>query len=891
MKKKIFLFIAVLAMLTCLFAIVANAETPSLYIQFDVKLSGNDNYTTAYVQNPEAGNPRVNLTFDFYSDLEFTQVIDKNNIVAMDFSGATHYGNSKDYVDRFTTADASVYPNCTEIKWFSRTFTKTPSNTFNGWTQLKKFDFGCITVIDYGFLANTGLEEVVIPASVTVLNNGVFQNCASLKTVKIEGGITSMGSNQFGGCTSLTSLDLGSSTMLGENMCNGCTSLTSVTVPSTVTEVKSQAFYNCTGLTSVKISEGVSCVGESMFYNCSALTSISLPSTITEIKGGAFKECTALTSITIPENVTKIGNAAFHKAGITSLHIPAKVEYLGYQVAEESKIVSLTFAENSSLKHIDHRAFMKCTSLEGVVIIPDGVEDIEYGLFSSCSKLKAVKIPDSVYKSTETGAFFSSCSSLEYVQLSKNLTTISGSMFENCSSLKAISIPEGVTIMGNKSLRNCQSLQAIYLPSTLTALGVASSGDDKGVFYQSKNIYFVQEEFNVFNGNELIGDNFIMPEKPNVYYMPKNLNFLGNSEFQNCNKLNSYIVFPEGVTSAAGCVQGAFHHVGNSTSPVTVIFLGDMTAFNIRQNDASYSNISFVFANPNDKDLNSLTLTIGSSGTNKLQTNTYIHFCASNVVYDLSTFKAENNTVYTVLETDFAKTTEKQQHIAEPSKTVVTDPTCIKGRGETMYCFCGAYIGFTEVEGTSLGHDYNVANGAKNLSIVYENYLANGILKTQCSRCDVTEESTANAIITSFKGYSLKENGNGITFGYTLDLDALALYNEVNNTSLEYGFVVAAKAFVQGDAPLNDDGSVAKTSQGNVVKVNISSINYTAADFKLTGTWNTMVDLDGDNVDETDIKTVEFYMSGYIYDGSVSYISNNEATSTTANVITYNNIP
>ena len=42
MKKKIFLFVAVLAMLTCFFAVVASAETPSMYIEFGARFPGSD---------------------------------------------------------------------------------------------------------------------------------------------------------------------------------------------------------------------------------------------------------------------------------------------------------------------------------------------------------------------------------------------------------------------------------------------------------------------------------------------------------------------------------------------------------------------------------------------------------------------------------------------------------------------------------------------------------------------------------------------------------------------------------------------------------------------------------------------------------------------------------
>ena len=838
MKKKIFLFIVILAVLTCLFAVVANAETPSKYIEFGAKFPGSDEYITVYTENAESSsNPRINFaTKKFYSDVDFTNEVDMSTATGIDFSV------TKTYVDRVQgnavtrmTKPSSPLTNCVEVKWFlaGMPTVSYDGSFFQGWTSLKSFDFGNATAIADNTFQNCGFETITIPATITSFGGSAFRECQNLKSVKIEGVVTKFG--------------------------NGNT------------------FYNCPLLESVEISEGVTFIPESMFYKCSALKNVSLPTSITEIKGSAFRECTALTSITIPEKVTKIGNLAFYKAGILSLHIPASVESLGYQVAEESAIVSLTFAENSNLTFIDHRAFMNCKSLEGVVILPDGLEEIDYGLFSSCVKLKAVKIPDSVTKYTENTAMFAGCSSLEFVQLSKNVDTIPGSMFENCSSLKAISIPEGVKYINGKALRNCKNLQAIYLPSTLERMGITDSGTDKGAFYQSNNVYFVQEPFDVFNGNELIGDSFVMPEKPNVYYMPENLNSLGNSEFQDCKKLNSYIVFPESVTSASGCSQGAFHGVGNSTSPVTVVFLGDMTAFNIRQNDATYSNISFVFANPNDKDLNSLTITIGSSGTNKLQTNTYMYFCAGDVVYDLGTFKAPNSTVYTVLETDFAKTTDKQSHVAEPSKTVVTDPTCLKGRGEKMYCYCGAEAGFVEVEGTALGHEYDTEKGATKLSVAYENYLEKGTLNVECARCDVCADFDVAPIIADFKGFSVNYDGDAITFGYVFNNDAIKEFEEVNKTTLEFGFVAGVKALLGDKMPL-DEGAT------NVVKAEINKAEYQATDFVLRGNWDRKVTI---NEEEVDIKNVEFYMAGYMICGDTVVYLNWGGSSSSAGYITF----
>ena len=43
------------------------------------------------------------------------------------------------------------------------------------------------------------------------------------------------------------------------------------------------AFYGCTGLTSISISEGVTSIGERAFYICRNLTSITIPASVTSV--------------------------------------------------------------------------------------------------------------------------------------------------------------------------------------------------------------------------------------------------------------------------------------------------------------------------------------------------------------------------------------------------------------------------------------------------------------------------------------------------------------------------------------------------------------------------------------------------------------------------------
>ena len=153
-------------------------------------------------------------------------------------------------------------------------------------------------------------------AEVTKKSSGKYSGSITIpESVEYEGAsysVTSIGSEAFYGCSGLTSVTIPNSvTSIGWYAFSGCSGLTSVTVPNSVTSIGSFTFSGCSGLTSVTIPNSVTSIEMQAFYGCSGLTSLTIPNSVTSIGEAAFWGCSGLTSVTIGSGVKSIGSKAF----------------------------------------------------------------------------------------------------------------------------------------------------------------------------------------------------------------------------------------------------------------------------------------------------------------------------------------------------------------------------------------------------------------------------------------------------------------------------------------------------------------------------------------------------------------------------------------------------
>lgn len=155
---------------------------------------------------------------------------------------------------------------------------------------------GCVNLTSVTQVGSS--DEAMFPASVTSIGNYAFEGCGKLNVKFGEAkALTTIGDNAFYGCISLQHVEFASSgfalgyigkeafmesgvsvvdlegtqvTEIGYSAFEGCAPLFKLTLPETIEIININAFYGCTNLRDVFVSDNanITFIGGGAFYNC-----------------------------------------------------------------------------------------------------------------------------------------------------------------------------------------------------------------------------------------------------------------------------------------------------------------------------------------------------------------------------------------------------------------------------------------------------------------------------------------------------------------------------------------------------------------------------------------------------------------------------------------------
>ena len=309
-----------------------------------------------------------------------------------------------------------------------------------------------------------------------------------MTSVTIPNSVTSIGSGVFYDCSGLTSVNISDleawcKINFGDYSANPLyyakklylngELLIELVIPDSIKEIKNYAFWGCSSLTSIIIPNSVTSIGESAFYGCSGLTSVTIPNSVTSIGGRAFSGCSGLTSVTIPNSVTSIGESAFYGcSGLTSVTIPTSVTSIGYSAFYRcTGLTSVIFnAENcKTMGSESSPVFENCTKLSSVAI-GENVKNIPSYAFSGCTGLTSVNILD-----------LEAWCKINFAEVNSNPLFFAKNLYLNGELLTELVIPDSIKEIKNHAFSGCSSLTNVIIPNSVTSIGSSAFRDCSGL--------------------------------------------------------------------------------------------------------------------------------------------------------------------------------------------------------------------------------------------------------------------------------------------------------------------------------------------------------------------------------------------------------------------------
>ena len=502
MKKKLLLFLVIVAAVACLFTLSASAESVHEgKVDLNATVTLNDTNKTVLKLFDAEGNALI-----WY--------IDANSETGYSSIRADANTTGGPYVQYKTSWKGNIGSE-TAYQVGTVSITDANGKTFDN-KQIVVFN-----IMDDDVLVNEGYTGNPVNCF-----SCTFQSCTNLQYAYLRLDTIALYAKAFDGCSNLVYANLPDLTNLkhinGGNTFNNCTKLFAgqeldLTKTSLILCTGDGAF-NKAAFTTIKLPDTVTTI-DGYTFQYSEMTSFRFPSGLTSMapsvyNAGPFLGCAKLTTVTNFENtkITSICTKAFAGSGITSIKIPSTVKSIGNYAFQDCKsLVNVDFSAATNLTTIATASFENCSALGRVDLQSTAITTIGNCAFNN-SGMTYLALPSTLKDLAGGNSHFKGNKLTEVVGLEDTqITEISHSMFRGQSNwnpekivlpntvtkictygladvkMYNISLGAGVTQLDDEAFTGCSNLQNVYMPGVATLNGSPFNGKGVRFFVTSED--------------------------------------------------------------------------------------------------------------------------------------------------------------------------------------------------------------------------------------------------------------------------------------------------------------------------------------------------------------------------------------------------------------------
>lgn len=414
------------------------------------------------------------------------------------------------------------------------------------------------------------LTRVLIPDTVTFIDDDAFRGCQSLVKLTIPKNVARIDNDAFFGCESLGELILdGSLPYIGLNAFALCDeSLYTAEGSLTYIAANGNPHAILFRATDIFISEAhlngnTLIIAQSAFADRESLAEVSIPASVRKVCEHAFADCYSLKRVYIEDLAAWCNIELSYEQGYTSSPLYYGAELYLAEGDRASVITDLVIPDGVST--LACCAFLGLKSIRSVTV-PSGVKVILESAFEGCSSIESVYTDGNdewlgiEFKNAASNPLYyakrlyvgteGTAAELTELSIRENVAEISDFAFINCESLKTVRFHSPIRRIGEDAFLGCTSLIGVYINDLSAWCDTAFSSVGSNPIGSAEHLYLMSDA-----GDALI-TRLVIPSTADAIpdyafygakdlssvYIPSGVATIGASAFGECSSLESVYV-------------------------------------------------------------------------------------------------------------------------------------------------------------------------------------------------------------------------------------------------------------------------------------------------------------------------------------------------------------